>query len=188
MQDLHYGCVYVTDVGDKSSAGYNVPCPKATQKVICLSYGVKIAGHCIFLKSEATTTLAKLRDREVFEFHIIFPVEPKLMATRKQHNTDKLAFFAPNTKWKGNKLPTNDLNLNRVAVVDNCIHVESNTVNLTLFQDNLDMDFEDICDGEAPELDLQTIRAIAAPRSGLYFSEDRISSIMILTVINSITS
>ena len=49
------------------------------------------------------------------------------------------------------------------------------------------MDFEDVCDGEAPELDIQIIEAIAALFSSLDFSEGSISSDIIQTVVNSIT-
>ena len=69
-----------------------------------------------------------------------------------------------------------------------CVHIESNTVKLTLFQDDIDMDFEDVCDGKAPKLDLQTIQEISALCSCLDFSEERISSDLIQRVINSITS
>ena len=51
-----------------------------------------------------------------------------------------------------------------------------------------DIDFGDICDEDAPQLDIQTLRSIAALRSGLDFSEDSIPTDIILTVINSITS
>ena len=50
------------------------------------------------------------------------------------------------------------------------------------------MNFEDLCDGEAPELDIQTIQAIAALCSSLNCQEGRISSDIIQTVINAITS
>lgn len=78
--------------------------------------------------------------------------------------------------------------MNYVAVNNNRIHVKSDTVKLFPFQDDLDMDLEDVCAGEAPELDIQTIETIAAPRSSLNFSESSISSDIIQTVINSITS
>ena len=51
------------------------------------------------------------------------------------------------------------------------------------------MNFEDICGGESPELGLQSIQAIAALCSGLDFSEESITSdLMVQIVINSITS
>ena len=50
------------------------------------------------------------------------------------------------------------------------------------------MNFEDICGGESPELGIQSIQAIAALCSGLDFSEESMSSdLMIQIVINSIT-
>ena len=59
--------------------------------------------------------------------------------------------FAPNTKWKGKKLPTNDLY---------CVCIESDTVKLSSFQDEVDMNFEDECNGDAPELSIHTIRKV----------------------------
>ena len=47
---------------------------------------------------------------------------------------------------------------------------------------------EDVCDDDIPDLDIATIRAIAALCSGLDFSEDSIPTDVILIVINSITS
>ena len=44
---------------------------KTTQRAIRLSHVIEIAGHNIFLKSEATT-LTKLRNARVLEFHITF--------------------------------------------------------------------------------------------------------------------
>ena len=109
--DPQYGQAYVLDVNKKSSAAHSFSSLKATPKAIKLSYNVEIAGHCIFSKSEASTTLAKLRNAGVSQFHIIFAVEPTLTATQKRHNANEFALFVPNTKWSGNKLPTSDLNV-----------------------------------------------------------------------------
>ena len=49
------------------------------------------------------------------------------------------------------------------------------------------MDLEDICDNDTPDLDIATIRAITALKSGLDFSEDSISTDF-QVVISSITS
>ena len=51
-----------------------------------------------------------------------------------------------------------------------------------------DIEFEDMCDNDAPQLDILTLRAIAGLQSGLDFSEESILTGIILTVINSITS
>ena len=54
-----------------------------------------------------------------------------------------------------------------------------------------DIKFKDICDNDDLDLDIITLRAIAALRSGLSgldFSEEIIPTDIILTVINSITS
>ena len=51
-----------------------------------------------------------------------------------------------------------------------------------------DIDLEDICDNDTPNLDIPTIRANAALQSGLDFSEDSISADFIQVVLNSITS
>ena len=51
-----------------------------------------------------------------------------------------------------------------------------------------DIAFEDICDDDAPQLDIVTLSAIAALHSGLNFSKESIPTDIILTVINSITS
>ena len=93
------------------SAGYILASPKATHKAICLSYIVEIAGHCIFSMSETTLALSKLRDAGVCEFHIAFALKPQLKTIHKGDNdTNKIVLFAPNTKWIGDKFPTNELN------------------------------------------------------------------------------
>ena len=159
---------------------------------------MEIAGHCIFTKSEATTTLSQTRDEGVCEFHIIFATEPPLNAKQRRHNANELVLFDHRTKWKGNELPTNDLNRIHVNFSStNCItvtdhrtqsRVDPDTVKLSPFQDVEDIEFKDICDDDAPQLDIVTLLAVAALRSGLDFSEDSISTDIILTVINSIIS
>ena len=134
----------------------------------------------------------------MLQFHITFAVEPPLSAKQKRHNANELALFDLRTKWIGNELPTNDLNCvnadftssNRVTVTDDCAQSRNDpdTAKLSPFQDVEDINFGDICDDDAPQLDIKTIRAIAALLSGLDFSEDSIPSDIILTVINSITS
>ena len=89
-------------------------------------------------------------------------------------------------KWT--ELAINDLDFNRIAVDDNRARIKSDTVKLTPFQDDIGMDFDDVCDGEAPEFDLQAIQAIAALCSGLDFWEQSVSSDLIQIVINYITS
>ena len=87
---------------------------KATRKAIRLSYIVEIAGHRVFSKSEASTTLAKLRNAGMSQFHVTFAIEPALTTKQKRHNANELAWFAPNTKWSGNELPTNDLHVAKI--------------------------------------------------------------------------
>ena len=159
---------------------------------------VKIAGYCIFTKSEATTALSQIRDEGVCEFHITFAIEPTLTAKQQHHDENELALFDPQTKWKGNELPKNDLNCvntdfsssNHITVTDN--HAQSrvnpHTTKFSLFQDVEAIEFEDMCDDDATHLDIVTLHAIAALRSGLDFSKERIPTNIILTVINSITS
>ena len=134
----------------------------------------------------------------MLQFHITFAVEPPLSARQKRHNANELALFDPQKKWKGNELPTNDLNRvnadfsssNRVTVTDDRAQprVDPGTAKLSPFQDVEDIEFEDIYDDDAPQLDIVTLRAIAALRSGLDFSEESIPTDIMLTVINSITS
>ena len=122
---------------------------KAKQRAIQLSYIVEITGHTIFTKSEATTTLSQIRDEGVLEFHITFAVEPILTAKQRRHNANELALFDLQTTWKGNKLPTNDLNRvnadfsssNRVTVTDDRAQsrVDPDTAKLSPFQDVEDM-------------------------------------------------
>ena len=78
----------------------------------------------------------------------------------------------------------------RITVVDDRAQsrVQSDTVKLSPFQDVDDIDLEDICKYDTPDLDITTIRAIAALKSGLDFSEDSISTDFIQVVISSITS
>ena len=51
-----------------------------------------------------------------------------------------------------------------------------------------DIDFENICDDDAPDLNIFSLRAIAALRLGLDFSKESIPTNIFLTAINSITS
>ena len=115
------------------------------------------------------------------EFHVTFALEPAPTAKQIRQNVGKVALFAPNTKWKGNVLPTNDLYLQNV-------HKHLVTNKRSPFQDTFDTPFEDILDSDTPELNIHTICAIAALRSGLDFSAESVSTEMIQTVINSITS
>ena len=94
-------------------------------------------------------------------------------------------------------MPTNDFNRvhadfsssNRITVTDHRAQsrVDPDIVKLSLFQDVEDIEFEDICDDDAPELDIVILRAIATLRSGLDFSEDSIPTDINLNMINSIT-
>ena len=132
------------------------------------------------------------------EFHTTFPIEPPLTAKQRRPNANELALSDPQTKWKGNELPTNDLNRvnadfsssNRITVTDNHAQswVDPDTAKLSLFQDVEDIEFEDICDDDTPQLDIVTLRAIAALRSGLDFSEESIPTDIKSTIINLITS
>ena len=196
--DPQYNRAYVLDVDAKSSAAKLCSSLKATPRALQLFYIVEIAGHHIFTKSEAVAALARIRNVGVLQFHITFAVEPPLSARQKRHNTNELALFDPQTKWTGNELPTNDLNRinddftsrNRVTITDDRAQsrVDPDTAKLSPFQDVEDIDFKDICDDNAPQLDVVTLRAIAALRSGLDFSEESIPTDVILTVINLITS
>jgi len=134
----------------------------------------------------------------VCEFHIMFAIEPTLTANQRRHNANELALFDLQTKWKGNELPTNDLNRvnadfsssNRITVTDDCAQsrVNRDTAKFSPFQDVEDIDFEDMCDDDAPILDIVSLHTIAALWSGLDFSKESIPTDIILTVINSITS
>ena len=57
----------------------------------------------------------------MLEFHVAFTVEHILTANQHLHNANKLVLFDPRTKWKGNKLPSNDLN----CVNADCMTVHS---------------------------------------------------------------
>ena len=195
--DPQYDRAYVLDVDAKSSAAKLFSSLPATQQAISLSYIVEIVGHCIFSKSEATTALGQIRDEGVSELHITFAIESALTKKQQRHNANELTLFDPRIKWKGNELPTNDLNcVNTDFSSSNCITVTDDraesqlhldTVNLSPFQDMEDIDFENICDDDAPDLDIFSLCAIAALQSGLDFSKESISTDIILTVINSIT-
>ena len=90
------------------------------------------------------------------EFHITFAIEPSLTKKQQHHNANELALFDPRTKWKGNELPTNDLNLvnadfssgNCITVTDNRaqFQVDQDTTKLSPFQDVADVEFKDVCD------------------------------------------
>lgn len=100
-------------------------------------------------------------------------------------------------KWKGNKLPKHDLNCvdadfsskNCPTVTDDCAQtrVQPDNVKLLPFQDVEEIEFEDICDDNIPDLDIQQLCAIAALQSGPDCFEKMISIDIILTIINSIT-
>ena len=162
------------------------------------AYVIEIASNCIFTKSEDTTALSRIRDEGVCEFHITFAIEPTLTAKQRCHNANELALFDPQTKWKGNELPTNDLNRvnydfgssNPITVTHHNTQsrVDPDTAKFSSFQDAEDIEFEDMCDNDAPQLDIVTLHTIAAFRSGLDFSEESIPTDIILTFINSITS
>ena len=96
--DPQFGRAYVLDVDAKFSAVKLFSSLKATRRAICLSYIVEIAGHCIFTKSEATTTLSRIRDEGVCEFHITFAIEPALKARQRRHNANEFALFDPRMK------------------------------------------------------------------------------------------
>jgi len=134
----------------------------------------------------------------VSEFYVTFAIESALTKKQQRHNANELALFDPYTKRTGNELPTNDLNhvnadfssSNFITVTDERAQSQahSDTAKLSPFQDVEDIDFEDICDDDAPDFDIVFLRDTAALRSGLDFSEESIPTSIILTVINLITS
>ena len=79
---------------------------------------------------------------------------------------------------------------NYITIIDDHAHtrVKSDTVKLSPFQDDDDIDLEDVCDNDTPDLDIATIQASADLRYGLDVSEDSIPTDVILIIINSITS
>ena len=79
---------------------------------------------------------------------------------------------------------------NRITIIDDRARtrVKSDTVKLSPFQDDDDIDLEDVCDNDTPDLDITTIWVITTLCSGLDFSEDNIPTGVIQIVINSITS
>ena len=159
---------------------------------------MEILGHRIFTKPEATTALSRIRNEGVCEFHITFAIEPTLTTKQHRHNVNELDLFDPRMNWTRNELPTNDLNRvhadfsssDCITVTAHCAQsrADPDIAKLSPFQGVEDIEFEDICDGDSPQLDIVTLRAIATLRSGLDFSEDSIPTDIILTVINSITS
>ena len=78
-----------------------------------------------------------------------------------------LALGAPDTKLKENELPTNNLN---------CVCVECNTIKLSTFQDDVNMNFEGVLGSGTPDLKINTMQDIAALCSGIDFSEKNIST------------
>ena len=196
-RDPQYNRAYVLDVAAKSSAAKLFLSIKASCKAIRLSYIVEIAGHRIFTKSEETTASSKLRDEGVSQFHIKFAIEPALNTRQRRYNANELALFDSRTKWTGNELPTNDLvcvqadfsSSKRITVTDHRTKscVDPATAKLSPFHDVEDIGFEDVCDADYPQLDIVSLRAISALRSGLDFSEEIIPTVIMLTVISCIT-
>ena len=78
---------------------------------------------------------------------------------------------------------------NCVTVINNhtCARVKSDTIKLSPLLDDDNLDVENICDSDTPDLDITTIRAIAVLRSDFDFSEDTITTDLIQTAINYIT-
>ena len=84
---------------------------------------------------------------------------------------NKLALFDLRKKWKGNELPTNDLNRvdtyfsssNHITVTDNYAQscVDPDTAKLSPFSEVEDIEFEDMCNDDAPQIDIATLCAIA---------------------------
>ena len=63
--------------------------------------------------------------------------------------------------------------------------MDPNTAKLSLFQNVEDIEFEDICNADYPQLDIISLRAISDLCTGLDFSEGSIPTDIMLTVINS---
>ena len=94
-------------------------------------------------------------------------------------------------------MPTNDLNCihadfsssKRIIVTDNRaqFRVDPVTAKLSPFQDVKDIELEDICNDDYSQLDIVSLRAISALRSGLDFNEESIPTHIMLLIINSIT-
>ena len=101
-------------------------------------------------------------------------------------------------KRTGNELPTNDLNYvqadfsssKHITVTDYSTKfcVDPAMAKLSPFQDVEDIEFEDVCDDNYPQLDIVSLRANSGLRSGLDFSEEIILTDIMSTVVNSITS
>ena len=120
---------------------------------------------------------------------------------RTHDNTDDVSNFF---NWKDNELTEIDLDCidvgsnvgpkfgsaNCVTVIDNRVHarVKSDTVKLASFQDDDNMELDNVCNSYISDLGITTICAIAALYSGLDFSEDSITTDIIQTIINSNTS
>ena len=90
------------------------------------------------------------------QFHIFLSLEPTLNATQKRHNLKELSLCAPNTKWKGNKL----LNL-MVWIVSLSPMIVAMFVSsvspYSLFQDEVDIDFEDVLNSDTPVLNIKPV-------------------------------
>ena len=108
-RDELYGRAYISDIADKSSASKLFSSLKSTRNKLRGSYLVEIAGHRIFTEKEAVTALKKLHDAGVSDFPLTFAPEAKLTAAQVRRNTNEANLIAPNTKWKGNELPSVDL-------------------------------------------------------------------------------
>ena len=132
------------------------------------------------------------------KFHITFAIKPVLIKKQQWHTANGIALFDLCTKWKKIELPANDLNCvhadfsskNCISMTDNCVQswVHSDSAKLSSFQDVNSIDFEDIYNDDAPDLDIVSLCIVAVLQSGLDFSEGIIPTNIILTVINSITS
>ena len=178
LTPLYGRTYYVLDVEAKSSTAKLFSSIKATQRTFQLSYIVEIASHCIFSKSEATTALVEIQDEVLREFYITFAVESVFTKKQQSHNINKLALFGPNTKWRGNELPINDVNCvnvsfrsrNGITVSDDRVQsqIHPDTAKISLFQDVEDIKFKYICDNDASNLDIITLYAIAILQLGLF--------------------
>ena len=115
---------------------------------------LEIAGHRIFTEVEAVTALKKLHDAGVSDFPLTFAPEAKLTAAQVRRNTNEANLIAPNTKWKGNELPSANLKKLLATIAPG----------------------EDDFDEHIPEMSIHSLRCIASAKTGWDFSEENVST------------
>ena len=105
-----YGCAFIKDIDNNSSASRLFSSFQATRNKIKYAYLIEISGHHVFDKDDAVQHLKQLHNQWVVEFPVTLAPIKQLSQKDVQRNINEATLFARNTKWTSNELPSLDLN------------------------------------------------------------------------------